>query len=242
MMGATSHLAVVGWLAALAAALSPAVPLPELPEERLARLRPAPRAIATPPPRAPSRASASVPVRSDYERGETLLDASGSFPVLSARYDGLASFRTYSSAMVERGARFVVVRRREILAEIDIESCAIREGSPRSAFSPRARDYSGEPGLARAERLARARFGGDAKVMMLVPRALDAGLFGGIARAMEHRGDAHANYRELEGRYEHGADGVLRLHVESGTRRDGSQHAFGLVFDLDAITGPGRSA
>jgi hypothetical protein len=144
--------------------------------------------------------------------------------------------------MTERGARFVVVRRREILAEVDVESGAIREGAPRGAFSPRARDYSGEPGLARAERLALARFGGAAMVMMLVPRALDAGLFGGIALALERRGEAHARYRELEGRYELGADGGLRLRVESGTRTDGSHHALGLLFDLDAISGAGGDA
>jgi hypothetical protein len=236
MIGATSHLAVVGWLVGLAAALSPAAPLPE---ERFARLRPEPRAIAPPPPRVPSRATTSVPVRSDFERGEALIDTSGSFPILSARYDGLASFRAYAGAMVERGARFVVVRRREILAEIDIETGEIRAGVPRRAFSPRARDYSGEPGLARAARLARARFGGDAMVMMLVPRALDAGLFGGIAHALERRGEAHASYRELEGRYERGADGGLRLRVESGTHMDGTRRALGFLFDLDAIAGAG---
>jgi hypothetical protein len=239
MIGATSHLAVVGWLVALAAALSPAAPLPA---ERLARLRPAPSAIATPAPRVPDRASTSVPDRSDFERGEVLLDTSGSFPILSARYDGLMSFRAYAGAMVERGASFVVVRRREILAEIDVESGAIRAGAPRRAYSPRARDFSGEPGLARAARLARARFGSDAMVMMLVPRALDAGLFGGIAQALERRGEAHASYRELEGRYERGADGGLRLRVDSGTHMDGTRRALGLLFDLDAIAGAGGDA
>jgi hypothetical protein len=223
----------LAWLVALAAALSPAAPAPE---ERLARVRPAPPARATPARPASSQASDAIPLQSDFERGEALLDAGGSFPILSARYDGLASFRAYAGAMVERGARFVVVRRREILAEIDIESGAIREGAPPRAFSPRARDYSDEPGLARAARRARARFGGDASVMMLVPRALDAGLFGGIAHALERRGEAHGSYRELEGRYERAADGELRLRVESGTHLDGTRRALGLLFDLDAIT------
>ena len=239
MIAATSHLAVVAWLVALAAAVAPESPAPE---ERLARLRPAPPATMVPTPRVPSHAKAPVPLRKDLERGEALLAASGSFPILTARYDGLASFRAYAGVMLERGARFVVVRRREILAEIDIGSGAIREGAPRSAFSPRARDYTGEPGLARAVRIARARFGGDATVMMLVPRSLDAGLFGGIAHALERRGEAHASYRELEGRYERGADGRLRLRVESGTHRDGKRRALGLAFDLDAILDMGGDA
>ena len=238
MIGATSHLAVIGWLIALSAALTFEDPAPE---ERHARLRPAPQPAVT-SPLAPARDSAPVPQRSDFERGEALLDASGSFPILSARYDGLPSFSAYTRAMVERGARFVVVRRREILAEIDIESGAIRAGVPASTFSPRARDYSGEPGLARSARLARARFGSDAVVMMLVPRAFDAGLFGGIARALSGRGETHSGYRELEGRYERGAEGGLRLRVETGTHMDGTRRTLGLLFDLDAIARAGGDA
>ena len=53
-----------------AAALAPESPAPE---ERLARLRPAPPAAIVPTPRVPSQATAPVPLRKDLERGEARL-------------------------------------------------------------------------------------------------------------------------------------------------------------------------
>ena len=75
-----------------------------------------------------------------------------------------------------------------------------------------------------------------AVVMMLVPRDVDAGLFGGIARALAARGDRHDRYREIIGRYERAPDGGVRLRVERGLRADGSEVPIGLLFDLTAIT------
>ena len=59
--------------------------------------------------------------------------------------------------------------------------------------------------------------------MMLVPRALDAGLFGGIARALEERGERHADYREIRGRYVRAVAGGVRLRVDAGLHRDGTR-------------------
>ena len=86
-------------------------------------------------------------------------------------------------------------------------------------------------------RAARERFGSDAVVMMLVPRAVDAGLFGGISRALAGRGDDHQAYREIRGRYQRRPGGGVRLRVDRGTRLDGSEVAMDLLFDL---AGAGR--
>jgi hypothetical protein len=239
-----AHGVAIGWLAVLAVWLAPGV---EAPEQR-ARVRPvplaveptaapepgepAPRAAATPPPAEP----VAAPRPGDLARGDALLDGSGTFPALSASYEGLRSFTAYADAMQRLGARFVVVRQRAIAGEIDPVSGAIREGAPGAGFSPRARDYSGEPALATASARARARYGADAVVMMLVPRSLDAGLFGGIARALAERGDGVGEFRELSGRYERGLDGALQLRVESGVRRDGTRQSLPLLFDLGAIS------
>ncbi|MEN8185064.1 MAG: hypothetical protein ABFS46_21285, partial [Myxococcota bacterium] len=82
---------------------------------------------------------------------------------------------------------------------------------------------------------ARERVGAGVEVMMLVPRALDAGLFGGIARALERRGEKAEAYRELRGRYLPPDGGGLRLRIEAAVRRDGSQLPLDLLFDLGEI-------
>ena len=80
------------------------------------------------------------------------------------------------------GARFVVVRHREIVGSVDVETGLVRDASALAAFSPRARDYTGEPGLSFLARAMRDRFGAAAVVMTLVPRDVDAGLFDGRSK------------------------------------------------------------
>ena len=179
----------------------------------------------------------------DLRRGGELLDGAGDFPVLSCAYDSFASFRDYAHAMVSLGAHFVVVRNRQILGGIDVENGHVTETSSLAGgYSPRARDYTDEPELAHLALAARARFGRGAVVMMLVPRSIDAGLFGGIARALVKRGESHEDYREIRGRYERSTDGRLRLRIDSGVRTDGAKAPLELLFDLGDIAHLGRAA
>ena len=191
----------------------------------------------TEPPAEPEPTRPAAPTQvaaGDISQGVALLGDGGVFPVLSCSYESFPSFRAYARAMASLGARFVVVRRRQIVGSIDLETEAIGDAALGTAFSPRARDYTGEPGLAKLARRARARFGQNAVVMMLVPREIDAGLFGGIARRLAESGDRHDAYREIRGRYER-ANGGVRLRVEAGIRSDGTRVAMDLLFDLDAI-------
>jgi len=77
--------------------------------------------------------------------------------------------------------------------------------------------------------------------MMLVPRRLDAGLFGGIARALEARGRRPASYRQIRARYERGPRGGLRLRIETAVGRDGREESLRLLFDLDRLAGRSRA-
>lgn len=211
---------------------SPAEPAPAPPEE------PEPASPAEPePPPEPEPAPPAAPTRvadADVSQGAALLDDGGAFPVLSCSYESFPSFLAYARTMASLGARFVVVRRRQIVGSIDLETDAIGDAAVGAAFSPRARDYTDEPGLAKLARSARARFGQSAVVMMLVPREIDAGLFGGIARRLAERGDRHDAYREIRGRYER-AKGSVLLRVDAGIRPDGTSVAMDLLFDLGAI-------
>jgi hypothetical protein len=218
----------------------------EPPPAEVARAEPPPRAEppaepepepSAEPPAEPEPARPAAPTQvaaGDISQGVALLGDGGVFPVLSCSYESFPSFRAYARAMDSLGARFVVVRRRQIVGSIDLETGAIGDATLGTAFSPRARDYTGEPGLAKLARRARARFGQGAVVMMLVPREIDAGLFGGIARLLAERGDRHDAYREIRGRYEH-SNGGVRLRVDAGIRPDGTRVAMDLLFDLGAI-------
>ncbi|MGH0030053.1 MAG: hypothetical protein ACQGVC_09705 [Myxococcota bacterium] len=199
---------------------------------------PAPARPAPPEPPAPS----AVLSAADLARGDHLLSDTGRFPVISASYQGMQSFRRYAAAMTGLGGRFVVVSRRRIVGEIDLsrEPVGIREPALGPGFSPRARDYSDEPALAGPARSVRERFGPDAEIMLLVPRAVDAGLFGGIARELARVADGHAEFREIEGRYEQAPGGSLRFRLVSAVHRDGRRIPLGSVLDLGALAMGGR--
>ena len=228
--------------------------------ERLARVRPmgteeAPRSPAPPQPATPAKPPPQEPEEvaadrggpaprlvgaAEFAEGEALLDAAGDFPALSLSYEAFPSFGAYARAMQRLGARFVVVRSRDILGEVDLESGAVVPPALGASFSPRARDYRDEPGLARTARALRKRFGPRAVVMMLVPRSLDAGLFGGVARALEQRGESREGLREILGRYERTDSGGVHLRLLAALRRDGSRIAMDAVFDLAQIQRTGR--
>lgn len=261
------HAGVAVWLAAvLVEAASPNALQPEAPEAPpvTARVRPVP-SEPEPPPEAvaveatpepepapkPEPAPAPEPERGEplprvvsgpeLAHGEALLDGDGAFPALSFDYAAFPSFRAYARAMTALGARFVVVRQREIVGGIDLESGAISDLDARVGYSPRARDYTGEPGLRPLAEAARARFGGRAVVMMLVPRAIDAGLFGGLARALAEQGQPRELLREIRGRYERAPGGGVRLRVEGAVRRDGSAVSLEALFDLGQIARRGAA-
>ena len=192
------------------------------------------------PPAATESADVAAPQSlsaSDVRRGDAWLSSGGSFPVISASYDGLQSFRRYAEAMVGLGGRFVAVSQQRIVGEVDLETGTLRAPSLDRPFSPRARDYTGEPALAGPARRVRARYGDDAVIMRLVPRAVDAGLFGAIARELSNRGEGPEAFRQVEGRYERGPGGGLHLRLQSAQRLDGSRLALSSVFDLSRIAG-----
>jgi hypothetical protein len=250
------HAAVLIWCSA---ALSQVVwPPREEPRPSAARVRPVPTpapqaapappepeaASEPPPPEPASPEPAPVPPeprpravgRAELAAGGALLDAGGDFPVLSFSYEDFPSFREYARAMQRLGACLVVVRSREIVGGVDLESGAIEAVAVGPGFSPRARDYTGEPDLAPLARIARERFGREAVVMMLVPRALDAGLFGGLDRVLAERGERRERVREIRGRYLRGPGGGVRLRVEAALRRDGTALSVEALFDLRQIT------
>lgn len=168
----------------------------------------------------------------DVARGSALLTGDGGFPVLESRYESFGSFREYARAMQGLGARFVVVERRAILGTIDPWTLQPGELRDAASLSPRARDYAGEPALLAAGRTVRQRHGRRAEIMMLVPRRIDAALFGGIARALAVRGQDPSAYRQILARYERGPGGTLHLRVETAVGKDGHEEPLPLLFDL----------
>jgi hypothetical protein len=229
------------WLAAALALLGARPPAGESGREGVARVEAAPfasEAEATPPPaRAPEPEALRIGA-AEVARGHAIL-AGGSFPVLVASYSDFASFRDYALAMGSLGARLAVVRGQRIVGSADLARGELGAGPPEGAFSPRARDYADEPGLAALERAARARFGPGARVMMLVPREVDARIFGGLAGALSRRGADPDSFRELRARYLRAPDRGVALQVDLALRPDGTEVPLDVRFELaDGAAGP----
>ena len=174
--------------------------------------------------------------------GRELLASGGAFPALNATYEDFGSFREYARSMLALGAHFVVVRDNRIVGAADIETATLSEFELGAAYSPIPRDYSHEPALARVGRAVREHHGLGARVKMLLPRDLDAGLFGGIAEALAARGEDPGGYTEIQGRYEPAGNGGVWFRVESGTRADGSEVPLSRVLDLSALARGGPRA
>lgn len=230
------HGVVLVWLGSVLAWPEPRAEAPDAPPQQ-ARIQPRPE----PAPPAASPATPRPVSAREVVEGSRFLEAAGRFPVLSSSYEDFASFAAYARAMAALGARFVVVRDREIVGSVDPETGSVGGPELPRAFSPRARDYTGEPGLAALARVARERFGESSVVMMLVPREIDAGLFGGIAGALARQGQSHLEFREILARYERGPSGGVRLRIEAAVRLDGSRLGMDLLFDLGQIARVGAA-
>lgn len=207
---------------------------PEPPPEVAPEPEPEPEPETKSPAPAPPIRAVAIDA-ADLDRGDPLLDGAGAFPPVESSYSEFGSFAAYAGAMEELGARFVVIRARKIVARIDVATGSMGPVGVSARFSPRARDYSGEPALSSAARSARARYGPRAEVMMLVPRSVDAALFGAIARELEQRGTAPSEVRRIQARYQRSPSGGVALRVDAGRHRDGSAVPLGLLFDLSQI-------
>jgi hypothetical protein len=231
----------------LTASVEPVVhaPPPVLPEppqpEPLAQSAPAPQ----PGPEAPQPVG-----EQGLSLGRALLASGGAFPALNASYERFGSFREYARSMQRLGARFVVVSDRRIVGSADIETARVAAfedevGSAASfspaRFSPIPRDYSSEPALRETAQAARRLHGSGARVQMLLPRALDAGLFGGIAQLLATRGEEPRSYTEIRGFYEPAAGGDVWFRIESGTQSSGRSVALSRSFDLSALARHGEA-
>lgn len=224
----TSRAVAAAWLLAALALFGARLPEAARPREATAPIDASPLA-AEAPAEAPLEVGAA-----ELALGAELLDA-GEFPVLVATYAEFPSFRDYALAMHALGARLAVVRERRIVGSVDLEGGELGAGPLAGAFSPRARDYSDEPSLAPLAAAARSRFGPGSEVMLLVPRTVDAAVFGGVAALLGRRGGELGGYREVRARYLRGPGGGVHLRVEAAVRRDGSEVPLGALFDLDAL-------
>jgi hypothetical protein len=231
------------WLAATLAFLGSGPPDGGPGREATARIEVAALASgAEGAPAPPARSAQTLGIgAAEIARGHEIL-AGGSFPVVVASYSDFPSFRDYALAMDALGARLAVVRGQRIVGSVDLARNEVGARPLAGAFSPRARDYADEPGLTELAQAARARFGAGAEVMMLVPREIDAGIFGGLAAALSRRGDDPDAFREVRARYLRAPGGGVAIQVDAAVRRDGSELALDARFELRAIAARGAGA
>lgn len=68
--------------------------------------------------------------------------------------------------------------------------------------------------------------------MMLVPREVDARIFGGVAGALSRRGGDPNAFQEVRARYLRMPGGAVGLAVDAARRGDGSEVPVGVRLDL----------
>ena len=206
----------------------------------LARLEPEPEPVPeeapAPPPAEPvAEPEPMVADRYDAARGAASRPGERPFPAVSASYDDLGSFDRYARAMLDLGARFVVVRGMEVVGEVDIHTRRAGPVGALTGFSSRARNYTDEPALRPLSQVATEAFGEGASLRMIVPRRLDAALFGSLARAIESNGRSIDELREIRGRYRRAAGGGIAFATESVVASDGGVTPLRVTIDLSRI-------
>lgn len=142
----------------------------------------------------------------------------GGFPPISARYAHLG-FPVYAAAMERVGGRFFLFDGVDLRAEIDRPSGHLLPIEPQRlrGLSPRSRDLSDEPALARyPAEAARARGPAPYRVVLLVPAPVDQAIVGAIAQTLEGRGIDPSDFTAFEARYHQTSGGELILHIDAG--------------------------
>ena len=143
-------------------------------------------------------------------------------PRIAADYSLHLGFNQYARAMVERGARFAVLRRgTNRLLWIDLASRSlVSDGSGMAGMSTLTRRISNEPALGWAKQKARAEGPGAYDTVLIMPARMEAYLMGGLQKVAKAEGFPLAAYRSFRGVYKI-ERGRLVLNVTSGELKGG---------------------
>ena len=208
--------------------------------------RPEPEPIEVAVSEAPPPDTASPPVLASaglLAAGARALQEEGSLPPLLMDYDAVG-FAHYVEILHGLGATAVVISgEAEVLGEIDLTSGEISAFHAEHPYSPRGRDYSDEPEVARTiARVRRELDDESVTVLVAVPANVDALLLGALIAKLESLGLDPAGFREFTGRYEQ-ADGTgLIAHIEHGITHEGRRHALGVRVDIGSLARYSRAS
>jgi hypothetical protein len=165
--------------------------------------------------------------------GARALEEEGSLPPLLMDYDAVG-FAHYVELLRGLGATAVVISGdADVVGEIDLTSGEISAFRAERPYSPRGRDYSDEPEVART--IARARRELDDEsvtILVAVPADVDALLLGALIVKLESLGLEPGGFREFTGRYEQADGAGLVAHIEHGITHDGRRHELGVRVDI----------
>jgi len=213
---------------------------------------------ATPPPRpepepievavseAPPPSTASPTVVADARvlaAGTRALEDEGSLAPLLMDYDAVG-FADYVDLLRGLGATAVVISGdADVVGEIDLTSGEISTFRAERPYSPRARDYSDEPEVARTiARVRRELHDESVTILVAVPANVDALLLGALIEKLETLGLDPDGFREFTGRYEQAGGTGLVAHIEHGTTHDGRRHDLGVRVDIGSLARYSRAS
>ena len=189
-------------------------------EIRNAEPQPKPEVQSTPPVSRPNITPSDALVSSGMAAMADLGEQG--VPRIAADYSLHLGFDQYARAMVERGARFAVLRRgTNRLLWIDLASRSlVSDGSGMAGMSTLTRRISNEPALGWAKQKARAEGPGAYDTVLIMPARMEAYLMGGLQKVAKAEGFPLAAYRSFRGVYKI-ERGRLVLNVTSGELKGG---------------------
>lgn len=125
------------------------------------------------------------------EHGAEILEKSGEFPPIVARYERLG-FKAYLSTITaQAGARVFLdeVQRRRLVAEVIPQDGELKPVGPLAGLAVQRPRIITDPGVAEFIHKAREQFGpGDYQMVVLFPAATESWIVGGLAQRMKENG------------------------------------------------------
>jgi len=142
------------------------------------------------------------------------------------------------SSLLKIGGRFFVMDmiKKEIKAEIDIQSGSLKEVGSLRGLSPRSRNISNESGTKGYLHSAQKQYGSSYySVVLLLPLTIDSLLVAGMDKSLKKLNLSNTNFHYFRGFYEKERDNLL-LKIISGKTKDGEIFAFNIVFNLTQVS------
>ena len=162
----------------------------------------------------------------------------GKYPSFIVDYRKTMGFQRYARSLLRIGGRFFIMdmNRKNLKAEIDIESGSLKEVVNLEGLSPRSRNISNESETDVYLRTAQKEYGySNYSVVLLLPLTIDSLLIAGMEESLKEVNLSNADFYCFRGLYKKGKDGLV-LNIISGRKKDGNSLPLDIAFNLSKVS------